>query len=145
VADKSPDTGPAIDRLIRETLRSVSTIAVVGASGKPDRASHQVMQFLQRKGFRCVPVNPRLAGGELLRERAYATLADVPLKIDMVDVFRNSADAGPVTDEAIAAGARVVWMQLGVVNEAAAARARAAGLTVIMDRCPAIEWNRLGL
>jgi predicted CoA-binding protein len=145
MGEGSSDAGAAIDRLIRATLRSVKTIAVVGASEKPHRASHQVMQFLQSKGYRCVPVNPRLAGRELLGEMVYARLAEVPLEIDMVDVFRNPADAGRVTDEAIAAGARVVWMQLGVVNEAAATRARTAGLTVIMDRCPAIEWGRLAL
>ena len=139
------DTGQPLDELIRTTLHSVRTIAVVGASDKAHRASYQVMQFLQRKGFRCVPVNPKLAGRELLGEKAYAGLADVPFAIDMVDVFRNSGDAGPVADEAVAVGARVVWMQLGVVNEAAARRAREAGLTVIMDRCPAIEWGRLAL
>lgn len=131
------------DQLILDTLTSVRTIAVVGASDKPARASHEVMKFLQQQGYRCIPVNPQLAGRELLGETVYAGLAAVPVKVDMVDVFRNSADAGPVTDAAIAIGARVVWMQLGVINEPAAARARQAGLTVIMDRCPAIEWRRL--
>jgi predicted CoA-binding protein len=139
------DLGQPMDELIRETLRSIRTIAVVGASDKEHRDSYQVMQFLQRKGYRCVPVNPKLAGRELLGEKSYAALADVPFAIEMVDVFRNSADAGPVTDDAVLIGARVVWMQLGVVNEVAARRARDAGLTVIMDRCPAIEWGRLGL
>jgi predicted CoA-binding protein len=133
------------DRLIRDTLRGVRTIAVVGASDKAWRASQGVMKFLQGKGYRCIPVNPKLAGQTLLGEKVYADLASIADPVDMVDVFRNSAAAGPVADEAIAIGARVVWMQLGVVNEEAAARARRAGLTVIMDRCPAIEWRRLSL
>lgn len=133
------------DQVIRDTLNRVRTIAVVGASDKPWRASHGVMAFLQSKGYRCIPVNPKLAGRTLLGETVYASLAELPERVDMVDVFRNSADAGPVTDAAIGIGAQVVWMQLGVVNDAAAGRARRAGLTVIMDRCPAIEWGRLGM
>lgn len=136
-------TDDTSDQLILDTLQSVRTIAVVGASEKPARASHEVMKFLQEQGYRCIPVNPQLAGRELLGETVYADLAAVPVKVDMVDVFRNSADAGAVTDAAIAIGARVVWMQLGVINEPAAGRARQAGLTVIMDRCPAIELRRL--
>jgi predicted CoA-binding protein len=133
------------DQLIAATLRSVKTIAVVGASDKAQRASHGVMRFLQSCGYRCIPVNPRLAGQKLLGETVYPDLVSIGQPVDMVDVFRSPADAGPVVDEAIAIGAKVVWMQLGVVNPEAAERGCAAGLTVIMDRCPAIEIPRLGL
>lgn len=125
-----------------ELLAQVRTIAIVGASDRPDRPSHQVMAFLQQRGYRCIPVNPRLAGRELLGETVYADLASIPEPVDMVDVFRRSAEAGTITDQAIAIGARIVWMQLGVRDAAAAARARAAGLDVVMDRCPAIELRR---
>ncbi len=137
-------TDPEISTM-REILRATKTIAIVGASDKPDRASHRVMNFLQDKGFRCIPVNPRLAGKEVLGEKVYAELAEVPVKLDMVDLFVNSALAGKITDEAIAVGAKAVWMQLGVVDEAAADRARDAGLAVVMDHCPAQEWQHLGL
>ena len=133
------------DQLIADTLRSVRTIAVVGASSKPHRASYGVMRFLQAQGYRCIPVNPKLAGQTLLGESVCPDLKSIGQPVDMVDVFRNSADAGPVVDEAIAIGAKVVWMQLGVINAEAAERGCAAGLTVIMDRCPAIEIPRLGL
>ena len=135
----------AVDQLITDTLRTVKTIAVVGASNKTHRASYGVMRFLQAHGFRCIPVNPTLAGQTLLGETVYPDLKSIGQPVDMVDVFRNSAAAGPVVDEAIAIGAKVVWMQLGVINAEAAERGCAAGLTVIMDRCPAIEIPRLGL
>ena len=130
---------------MRTALGEAKTIAVVGASDKAHRASHGVMQFLQNKGYRCIPVSPRLAGKELLGETVYASLADIPDPVDMVDLFVNSSLAGGVTDEAIAIGAKSVWMQLDVIDQTAAERARAAGLTVVMDRCPAQEWGGLGL
>ena len=130
---------------MRDILLKVKTIAVVGASDKPGRAAHGVMKFLQEKGFRCIPVSPRLAGKTLLGEKVYASLGDIPEPVEMADLFVNSEIAGPVTDEAIAIGARAVWMQLGVINEPAAEKARAAGLQVVMDHCPAQEWGRLGL
>ena len=133
------------DQLIRDTLGRVKTIAVVGASNKTHRASYGVMRFLQAHGYRCLPVNPKLAGQTLLGEIVHADLKSIGEPVDMVDVFRNSKDAGPVVDEAIVIGAKVVWMQLGVINPQAAERGCAGGLTVIMDRCPAIEIPRLGL
>ena len=131
------------DSLIRKILREVKTIAMVGSSANWVRPSYYAMKYLQRKGFRIIPVNPKVAGTEILGETAYATLADIPHAVDMVQVFRNSEAAGPITDEAIAIRPKVVWMQLGVRNDAAAERAEAAGITVIMDRCPKIEYGRL--
>lgn len=132
------------DSEIRDLLTATRTIAMVGASDRPDRPSHTVMAFLQAHGYRVIPVNPALAGHTLLGETVVATAADAG-PVDMVDIFRNSDAAGPVVDEAIAAGAKAVWMQLGVINMAAAARAEAAGLKVVMDHCPKIEITRLKL
>ena len=133
------------DDYLRGILESVRTIAVVGASPRRERPSHRVMAYLQRRGYRAMPVNPNAADGAINGERCYASLAEVPEAIDMVDVFRRTEVAGGVVDEAIAKGAKVVWMQLGVRDDAAAARAKAAGLKVVMNRCPAIEIPRLGL
>jgi predicted CoA-binding protein len=133
------------DNYLREILTSVRTIAVVGASPRRERPSHGVMAYLQRHGYRTIPVNPNAASGKIHGETVYARLADVPEPIDMVDVFRRPEAAGGVVDEAISAGAKVVWMQLGVRDDAAAARAEARGLKVVMNRCPAIEIPRLGL
>ena len=132
---------------IRRILNAVSTIAMVGASPTWNRPSFFAMKYLQEKGFRVIPVNARAAGQEILGELAYASLTEVPDPIDMVQIFRNSEAAGPITDEAIAVaeekGIKVVWMQLTVRNDEAAARAEAAGLEVVMDRCPKIEYGRL--
>jgi predicted CoA-binding protein len=133
------------DALIRRVLVETRTIALVGASARPERPSHRVMRFLQRQGYRVIPVNPGLAGQQLNGEQVYARIADIAERIDMVDIFRNSAHAGAASDEGVASGARVIWMQLGVSDPAAAKRAEAAGLTVIMNRCPAIEIPRLGI
>jgi uncharacterized protein len=133
-----------LDDHLRDILTSVKTIAVVGWSPKSDRPSHSVAAFLKRRGYRVIPVNPGQAGQVALGEEVRATLADAG-PVDLVDIFRRSEEAGAVVDEAIAAGAKVVWMQLGVIDEAAAAQARAAGLKVVMNRCPAIEIPRLGL
>ena len=133
------------DAYLREILTSVRTIAAVGASPRRERPSHGVMAYMQRRGYRTIPVNPYAAGGKILGETCYAALTDVPEAIDMVDVFRRAEAAGGVVDEAVAVGAKVVWMQLGVRDDTAAARAEARGLKVIMNRCPAIEIPRLGL
>ena len=128
---------------LRSVLRDVKTIAMVGASPNWNRPSYFAMKYLQEKGFRVIPVNPQAAGQTILGETAYAELADVPEPVDMVDIFRRSEAAGPIVDEAIRIGAKVVWMQIGVRNDEAAARAEAAGLRVVMNRCPKIEYSRL--
>ena len=137
------------DAYLRDILTGARTIAVVGASPQPHRPSHGVMRYLQRQGYRAIPVNPLAAGSTILGEHCYASLAEIPADllaaIDMVDIFRRSETAGAAVDEAIAAGAKAVWMQLGVIDRAAAARAEAHGIKVVMDRCPAIEIPRLGL
>jgi predicted CoA-binding protein len=130
---------------IAALLTGTRTIALVGASANPERDSNRVMAFLQQQGYRVIPVNPGLAGQELLGEPVMAQLADIEGPIDLVDIFRNSEAAGAVVDEAIAADAKAVWMQLGVINPEAAARAEAAGLKVVMNHCPKIEIPRLGL
>lgn len=126
---------------IEKILRESRTIAVVGLSPKPDRPSYGVASYLQSQGYRIIPVNPTT--NQVLGERSYPDLKSVPEKIDVVDIFRRSEDVPPVVDEAIQVGARVIWMQEGVVNEAAAAKAREAGLAVVMDRCMLREHRRL--
>ena len=129
------------DARLAEILRSARRIAVVGISDKPDRASHGIAKFLIGQGYDVVGVNPGLS--EVLGRPVYPTLAAVPARVDLVDVFRRSEAVPPVVDEAIASGARVIWLQEGVVHEEAAARAGAAGLEVVMDRCIYKEWLRL--
>ena len=133
------------DEQIAALLQASRTVALVGASAKPDRDSHAVMSFLQAQGYRVVPVNPGLDGKTLLGERVVSTLADIKEPVDIVDIFRNSDAAGQIVDQAIDIGAKAVWMQLGVINPHGADRAEAAGLKVVMDRCPKIEISRLGL
>ena len=131
------------DDYIRAILGKVKVIAMVGASPNWNRPSYFAMKYLQGKGFRVIPVNPMAAGQEILGEKVYANLRDIPEKIDMVDAFRASEAVGPIAEDAIAIGAKVLWMQLGVRNDAAAARAESAGLEVVMNRCPKIEFARL--
>lgn len=133
------------DDLISSILRSVKTIAMVGATPNTARPAHLVMKYLLGQGFRVIPVNPGQAGKDLLGQKVYASLADIPEPIDMIDIFRRSDAADGIVDEALALDPRpkVIWMQLGVRNDDAAAKAEAAGLTVIMNRCPKIEFGRL--
>jgi len=135
------------DDLIRSVLNRVQSIAVVGASANPDRASFSVSRFMIDKGYQVLPVNPGLAGKAVVGQPCYASLSDTPAPFQMVDIFRNSEAAASVVDEAVELasekGISVIWMQLGVRHDAAAARAKAAGMTVIMDRCPKIEIGRL--
>ena len=133
------------DEDIKALLEGVRTIAMIGASDRPDRPSYGVMAFLQRQGYRVIPVNPQITGEHVHGEFVFRELSQIGEPIDMVDIFRRPMAAGEAVDEAIAAGARAVWMQLGVINADAAARAEAAGLAVVMDRCPAIEIPRLGV
>jgi predicted CoA-binding protein len=128
---------------IRQILRETKTIAMVGASTNWTRPSFFVMKYLQLKGYRVIPVNPASAGQELLGEKVRATLKEIDVPVDMVDVFRASEHVGPIADEAIAIGAKTLWLQLTVRNDDAAAKAEAAGLKVVMDRCPKIEFGRL--
>jgi predicted CoA-binding protein len=132
------------DGQVRDVLRGTKRIALVGASNKPDRPSYEVMRFLLGRGFDVVPVNPGLAGQKLQGQLVVGSLAAAG-RLDMVDLFRNAAEVGAPVAEAIRLGAKSVWMQLGVINEAAAKAAREAGLVVVMDRCPAIEMPRLGM
>ncbi len=132
------------DQEIRDLLLRTRRIAVVGASNKPSRPSYEVMAFLLRQGFEVTPVNPGLAGQEILGRLVVANLEEAA-PLDMVELFRNPAEVEAPVREAIRLGAKSVWMQLGVINEAAAQLAREAGLTVVMDRCPAIEMPRLGM
>ena len=130
---------------LTELLQGSKTIALVGASDRPDRASYGVMKFLQDHGYRVFPVNPRITGEHVHGEFVWRELSQIGEPLDIVDIFMKSENVGPIVDEAIAAGAKAVWMQLGVIDQAAAAKAEAAGLKVVMDHCPKIEIARLGL
>ena len=129
------------DAGLREIFKTCKTIAVVGCSPRPERAGNFVARFLQKQGYRVIPVNPGYA--ELVGERCYPSLRDIPEPVDMVDCFRRSEEMMQVVEDAIAIGAKVIWMQLGVINEEAAERAEAAGLKVVMDRCPKIDYPSL--
>jgi uncharacterized protein len=130
---------------IAELLRSTRTIALVGASDRPDRPSYGVMRFLQDHGYRVFPVNPQITGEHVHGEYVWRELSQIGEPIDMVDIFRRPQAASEAVDEAIAIGAKSVWLQLGVINPEAAARAETAGLKVVMDRCPKIDIPRLGI
>ncbi len=133
------------DADIKALLDGARTIALVGASDRPDRPSYGVMATLQRHGYRVIPVNPQITGEHIHGEFVFRDLDQLGDPIDIVDIFRRSDAAGAVVDQAIAIGAKAVWMQLGMIDDAAAARAEAAGLKAVMDRCPAIEIPRLGV
>jgi uncharacterized protein len=133
------------EAIIRAILREALTIAVVGASPKPERPSHYVMQYLLHRGYHCVPVNPGQAGKVIAGQTTYGCLAQIPFPIDMIDIFRRSEEAGRVVDEALGLPIRpkAIWMQIGIRDDAAAERAETAGLRVVMDRCPKVEIPRL--
>lgn len=131
------------DSYLRAVLRDVKSIAMVGASANWNRPSYFAMKYLLDHGYRVHPVNPGAAGQEILGQKTYASLSELPERVDMVDIFRNSEAAGPITDEAIKHGAKVVWMQLTIRNDEAAKRAEDSGLRVVMNRCPKIEHSRL--
>lgn len=133
------------DEDIATLLQSVRTVALIGASDRPDRPSYGVMKALQDHGYRVFPINPQITGEHIHGEFVWRELSQIGEPIDMVDIFRRPIAAGEAVDEAIAAGAKAVWLQIGVINEDAAARAEAAGLKVVMDRCPKVEIARLGL
>ncbi|AQR74287.1 CoA-binding protein [Sphingomonas sp. LM7] len=133
------------DEDIKQLLEETRTIAMIGASDRPDRPSYGVMAYLQSRGYRVIPVNPQITGEHIHGEFVFRELSQIGEPIDMVDIFRRSIAAGEAVDEAIAAGAKSVWLQIGVINEEAAARAEAAGLKVVMDRCPKIDIPRLGV
>jgi uncharacterized protein len=133
------------DAYVRDIMKSVRTIALVGASNNPARPSWIVTKYLIERGYDVIPVNPGLAGQEILGRPVYGRLADIPRPVDMVEIFRNSQAAGPITDEALALDPlpKVIWMQLSVRNDAAAEKAEARGVKVVMNRCPKIEYGRL--
>ncbi|HKC02427.1 MAG TPA: CoA-binding protein [Sphingomicrobium sp.] len=133
------------DEDIAKLLTSARSIAMVGASDRPNRPSHGVMRILQRHGYRVLPVNPQITGEHVHGEYVWRELSQIGVPIDIVDIFRRSDAAGEAVDQAIIVGAKAVWMQIGVIDEEAAARAEAAGLKVVMNRCPAIEIPRLGI
>lgn len=126
---------------LKRLFETVRTIAVVGCSPKPERPGHYVAKYLQDLGYRIIPVNP--GQSEILGEKCYASLRDIPEPVDMVDCFRRAEDIPPVVEDAIAIGAKFIWMQLGIVNDEAAKRAMEAGIKVVMDRCPKIDYPRL--
>jgi predicted CoA-binding protein len=131
------------DAELKDLLTHARTIAMVGASSNPDRASHGIMLQLQGVGYRVIPVNPKEP--EILGERAYASLSDIPEPVDIVDVFRRSEDTPPIADEAVKIGAKALWLQPGISNEDAAARAKAGGLMVVMDACISVAHVTLGV
>ncbi|MBD2814076.1 CoA-binding protein [Xenorhabdus sp. Flor] len=133
------------DQYIENILKKVKTIALVGASEKPERPSYKVMEYLLNQGYCVIPVNPKLVGKTLLGQMVVGQLSDIGQSVDMVDVFRNATVAYGVAEEAIATGAKVLWLQKGIINNEAKLLAKSKGLDVVMDRCPKIEIPRLGL